>query len=132
MSNELKPCPCCGSENIEVKYIGNDLSKKRKVEIKCKSCRLTRTDGAIYHNHDWCFETAKKYWNTRTESTELEQIRKERDEIRKAAESMMMVVNESNGVFGYHLNGDVSEWDELEEVANLQDTLAKLNKQSGE
>jgi hypothetical protein len=63
--SELKPCPCCGSENIEVKYIGNSHTKSRKVEIKCKSCRLTRADGAIYHDHEWCYETAKRFWNTR-------------------------------------------------------------------
>lgn len=64
--SDLKPCPFCGSEDIEIKYIGNAHTKTRKVQLKCKSCRVTRTDGAIYHDHEWCYETAAKQWNTRT------------------------------------------------------------------
>jgi|GEM_PF-1757837 len=66
--NDLLPCPYCGCEDIDVKYIGNDHTKTRKVQLKCNSCRITRTDGAIYNDHEWCYETAKKQWNTRADS----------------------------------------------------------------
>lgn len=85
MSNELKPCPCCGSENIDVKYIGNSHTKTRKVEIKCKKCRLTRVDGAVYHNHDWCYEVAKNFWNSRAS----DQLVSERDELKTALRSLV-------------------------------------------
>lgn len=65
---ELKNCPFCGSDNIEVKHIGNDFSKKRKITIKCKKCRCQRTDAALSHGFDWLEGVATRNWNNRPET----------------------------------------------------------------
>ena len=49
---DLKPCPFCGGEAVKI-FIGNEYTKKRSVEIKCKKCRVKRVNAAIYHDHDW-------------------------------------------------------------------------------
>ena len=57
-------CPCCGGEP-ELKFKGNDFTKSRSVTIKCKKCRLQRTDGAIRNDAVWCAKTAIEQWNER-------------------------------------------------------------------
>ena len=49
----------------------------------------------------------------------------QRDELLAALEGLIAIVGDSYGVSGYHLNGDVAEWDEFEEVANAWDAIAK-------
>lgn len=40
-----------------------------------------------------------------------------------ALEGLMSVVSESSGVTGYHLNGDVAEWGEFEEISMANDAI---------
>lgn len=47
------------------------------------------------------------------------------NEMLAALEGLIAIVGDSHGVSGYHLNGDVAEWGEFEEVANAQDAIAK-------
>ena len=61
---KLKPCPFCGGE-AERKFIGNDHTKKRSIEIKCKKCRVKRVDAALSHSHDWIDNECTKQWNER-------------------------------------------------------------------
>jgi len=65
MEGELKPCPFCGNDKIELTYQGNAYSKKRAVTIKCKNCIISRTTGTIRFGIDWCEEKAITLWNTR-------------------------------------------------------------------
>ena len=60
----LKPCPFCGGE-AEITTVGNDFGKKRKAIIKCKTCFVQKTVGAIRNNLEWCIEKAKEFWNKR-------------------------------------------------------------------
>jgi len=69
MSEKLKPCPFCGSKPIIIK-VGNNFTRKKSVRIKCQSCRIERTTGAIRYNIEWCLEEAIKAWNTRAVSHE--------------------------------------------------------------
>ena len=46
-----------------------------------------------------------------------------------ALEVLMGIVSDSNGVSGYHLNGDIAEWDEFDEI-NI--AIAALAKAKGE
>jgi hypothetical protein len=63
-ADELEPCPFCGSVP-ELNFIGNDYTKSRKVVVKCKKCRIQRTDAAIRFDHKWVALNAIKSWNTR-------------------------------------------------------------------
>ena len=66
---ELKPCPFCGGAT-EIKWIGNDATKIRKVVIRCPSCRCQRTDSALKHGFEWMENVAVRNWNQRMKSAE--------------------------------------------------------------
>ena len=61
----LLDCPFCGCDNIELSHIGNDHTKSRKINVKCKGCRASRTDAALRHNFDWLEGVAVTAWNRR-------------------------------------------------------------------
>lgn len=61
---ELLDCPFCGSDPA-VEYIGNDFTKKRSIKIKCKKCRVQRTDAALKHDFNWLEGVAVENWNKR-------------------------------------------------------------------
>lgn len=46
-----------------------------------------------------------------------------------ALEGLLGIVQESTGVTGWHLNGDVAGWDEFEEVEIAEEALALYRKQ---
>lgn len=66
---DLKPCPFCGSDP-EVKCIGNDHSRTRKISVKCsnKMCRAQRTDASLRDGFHWLEGVAEEGWNLRPES----------------------------------------------------------------
>lgn len=43
-----------------------------------------------------------------------------------ALQAVRNLVTDSEGVTGYHLNGDIAAWDEFEEIANLDTTLKNI------
>lgn len=55
----------------------------------------------------------------------LQEAEQQRDDLLAALEGLIAIVGDSYGVSGYHLNGDIAEWDEFEEVANAWDAIAK-------
>ena len=60
----LKDCPFCG-ERPNVRYIGNDVTKKRAIEIRCPKCRIKRTDATLRYSFDQMEEVAIRNWNQR-------------------------------------------------------------------
>lgn len=68
MEDELLSCPFCGTQP-EIKRIGNDRTKTRKITIRCPSCRAERTDGAIRNGMDWLEKVAVENWNQRPKAT---------------------------------------------------------------
>ena len=42
-----------------------------------------------------------------------DELLKQRDELLAALEAVQAVANESSGIAGWHLNGDVASWDDL-------------------
>ena len=46
-------------------------------------------------------------------------------ELLAALEGLLDIVGESDGVSGYHLNGDIAEWDEFEELNAAYDAVNK-------
>lgn len=62
---DFLPCPFCG-EIPEMQHIGNELKKKRSIRVKCRKCRIERTDMAIYHDFNWLEDIAQENWNKRS------------------------------------------------------------------
>jgi len=61
---KLLSCPFCGHFPI-IKYIGNDYTKNRKIEIKCPNCRIKRVDASKLHNFYFLEKVMAKLWNKR-------------------------------------------------------------------
>lgn len=64
IADVMLSCPCCGGEP-ELLFTGNPYTKSRKVTIKCKKCRLQRTDATISNNAEWAAKVAIEQWNKR-------------------------------------------------------------------
>lgn len=73
MKEELKPCPFCGSDRIDLIKTGNAYTKRRGITIKCKNCICVRKTFVLKYSIEWAREKAIELWNTRT----LEQQRDE-------------------------------------------------------
>lgn len=65
VADKMLPCPFCGNDP-EILFIGNNYTKSRKVTIKCKKCRVQRTDAALRFDHEWVARNAIEQWNERT------------------------------------------------------------------
>ena len=55
----------------------------------------------------------------------LIELTKQRDELLAALQGMIDIANDSQGVAGYHLNGEVADWGEFEEWQAACDAIAK-------
>jgi len=61
---ELLPCPFCGGAPKLFRQ-GNAYTKRRRVMIKCASCRVERADATINHDMEWVECVAVEHWNVR-------------------------------------------------------------------
>ena len=64
---KLKPCPFCGSNNIEIIPYWSSHRRKR-VEgraIKCKNCLFEKTQLAMRYSLEWLEERLIEDWNKR-------------------------------------------------------------------
>lgn len=52
----------------------------------------------------------------------------ERERLMRAIKAVQDLINESHGVYGLHLNGDLSPWDELLEGGKYEEWLLPLSK----
>lgn len=50
----------------------------------------------------------------------------------EALEGLLAIIDESLGVSGYHLNGNMAKWCEFEEVEMAEEALAIYRQQRGE
>ena len=50
----------------------------------------------------------------------------------KALEGLLAIIDESLGVSGYHLNGNMAAWCEFDEVEMAEEALAIYRQQRGE
>lgn len=60
----INNCPFCGKEP-ELITRGNDFTKKRSAEVKCKNCNVIMSVGAIYNNLEWAKNIVVDKWNER-------------------------------------------------------------------
>jgi len=64
IADVMLSCPFCGGEP-ELTFIGNDYSKKRKVQIKCKGCRVTMINAGIRFDSEKLARLSIADWNRR-------------------------------------------------------------------
>jgi Lar family restriction alleviation protein len=64
LADVMLSCPFCGGEP-QLTFIGNDYSKKRKVEIKCKGCRVTMVNAGIRSGSEQLAKWSIEAWNKR-------------------------------------------------------------------
>ena len=55
----------------------------------------------------------------------LIELTKQRDELLAALQGMIDIANDSQGVAGYHLNGEVADWGEFEEWQAACNAISK-------
>lgn len=87
----------------------------RLLKIGGQESLTSKTRGAILDAHDAEITAA------------VAKAEEGKEALLKALEGMVNIVSDSNGVVGYHLNGDIAEWDEFEEV----ETARALLKEPG-
>ena len=56
---------------------------------------------------------------------EVERLKMQRDELLAALQGMIDIANDSQGVAGYHLNGEVADWGEFEEWQAACNAISK-------
>lgn len=59
------------------------------------------------------------------EVSRLMQLEQQRDKLMAALENIIAITNDSQGVAGYHLNGDIAEWDSFQEIAEAEAVIAE-------
>ena len=109
--SELKPCPFCGGE-AELDWgsvidIGAFSHQSGWVNCTNQDCDATVEITSIDDDKNSGYVIKK--WNTRTESTELEQLRKERDELERLADNLLLKCVESDSDIA-----DSDAWHQLE------------------
>ena len=52
----------------------------------------------------------------------------EAPELLEALTNILKIVEDSEGVVGYHLNGDTAKWDEFDEITNAIKTIKKATE----
>ena len=60
----LDSCPFCGTEP-EIKHIGNNHTKQRKIEIGCRECGVRLVKAALRNDFSWLEDIIVKRWNSR-------------------------------------------------------------------
>ena len=62
MTEQLKPCPCCGCEKVILEQY-----KKDGIRIICKGCALKREQRIFSQSIEWLEVEIIKDWNTRAD-----------------------------------------------------------------
>lgn len=107
MADLLKDCPACGHEAL---FQGN-----LAVMAICGKCYLHTVVCSTT-------EEAAKQWNKRP----VEDAMKKRiAALEEFISGMLCVMQESTGIVGYHLNGDVATWDELGLIKEAAELLKR-------
>ena len=50
----------------------------------------------------------------------------ENQRLKNALKDILCIVDDSTGVYGYHLNGDIADWDEFVEIRNANQLISEL------
>lgn len=70
---KLSKCPFCGDEPELIRK-GNEHTKSIEITIKCPTCRIERTNAAIYYGFDWLERVSIESWNKRVDATRVDLV----------------------------------------------------------
>ena len=101
-----------------------------------KYIKMNPTDGslAIFDTEEAAMAAKRLHPGTDYKRCEYYSNPKPAPEVTKlveALEGFLSIVDESEGVAGYHLNGDIAKWGEFEEVAMAEEALELYRQQGG-
>ena len=117
---ELKPCPFCG-QTPEHEVLINQGYDDPQWWIECPNHNCPIAPGL----GDSCRETAKERWNTRTPDPMLEELA---GALEKSCDSVRELIDNSRGVEGLHLNGDVAPWHDLRSGGRYEGWLVEFDE----
>lgn len=99
---EFKPCPFCGSSeivtSIETTRIGSGKARVCR-SMECLNCGAKGPVDLVGSSN----EDAEVGWDRRVPDATLQ----------AGLRAVETLINESYGVEGFHLNGDIAQWDEI-------------------
>lgn len=104
---------------------------KGKWQLGCRFYNIVsskKTNRPTYTDKDW--ESERKFYGgylvcESVSSKADAQLIASAPEMLEALQNLILLVNDSYGVCGYHLNGAVAEWNEFEEIENARNAINK-------
>ena len=98
-------------------------------EMVCPNCKgtgyKTKTNGDFTPG----FRCANCHGTGKVPSPEHpEKVREEIAELEKAIQELLGIVNESEGIIGWHLNGDILKWEQCESIQVISEKIPILLK----
>lgn len=68
MAEKLKPCPFCGSNNVDVGFAGSTMRSNSRYRpiAGCKNCHATVRSKGLANTVKEAYDVATKAWNTRS------------------------------------------------------------------
>ena len=101
--------------------IAAEAAKSELVEqIGHLECTVKRQEGGLENLQSEYNELDRK--NDQLEA-EVERLRKEKERLMIVLNTINDIVSDSDGVAGYHLNGDIASWDSFGFMDAMQDAL---------
>lgn len=113
---EIAACGPCndGQEQQE--------ANARRIVACVNACAGLETEHL--ENQTMLGETLVKRFNLL--KSEAAELTKQRDELLATLQGMIDISSDSQGVAGYHMNGEVADWGEFEEWQAACDAIAKI------
>lgn len=106
------------------KFISYDLHGVLITSIECgDECLADDIDPNVGERIVACVNACA---GMETPADGIAKLKSERLELLKALESLLDVTADSKGVAGYHLNGDIAEWNEFECVGEAYELIRRI------
>ena len=93
------------------------LENARRIVACVNACIGIRTEALEHRSH-----------LLKAVDDDIAQLTAQRDQLLAALQGMIDIANDSQGVAGYHLNGEVADWDEFEEWQAACDAIANTKE----
>ena len=87
-------------------------------EYPCSVCIAERNQREQVSQHD------STLYNMQMQ---IEKLTRERADLLKVLEAILAIAADSQGVAGYHLNGDIAEWDGFVCISDANELIGRIN-----